>query len=1097
MNAAAGGRAASIAILIGLCAWLALIPLAPVPARAQSSAGLDVVLVIDNSGSMLSNDPAGLRWSAAHLFVDLSSPGDRLAGIWFANNARPLGDEALSAVQNEASRQALKDSLRSIQPNPQGSTNMEEAMRLAFSLLDAGGNRVGGNRPVIVFLTDGKPTPDSQRPALRRLIDQSGQSGIAIFPILLGRDTDVKLGRDMADRTGGLLQQVRDASGLLRAFGKIYSYLRPELYLDELSLSGGGSAFRTNPAQALVEMVVVAPRRDKNAAAISSLALGGAPLQGGEQLPNGAQVSQAESEHYQLRRVAHNTPITGEWLLSAPGDGAAAALLVARSAVTLDLQYPVSSVTGSFVAPRRVPAGKPVLLIAAVLQDARPLGDVPLAVTASGGTSLALNATGLSPNRELAWQFLDLGSFPTGEQQQIEMQIGAEFSPFRMRKELVLEAIQAPHLVVDSPTPTDSGLIAGGKLRIAAHFDGPGVSTPSVQAYVYDPQNEAVESLALECESGACKNETFLPQPGRSYQILLAGTAIFQGLPYSDGARTELATGDLIRVDGLERLTQPLPLLPGAGLPAIPITVTAYLQSGQPQLNIRLESLHPVPPGLSSDSAAVGLTSLVPRGSNTYVGALQFTGFNRLPPGEYSAQLQIQAIGAGGTGSTGISGEVKVIPSSVAFQVRIAQPVARFLDLPNPLDLGQLPGLQEPRLVTATMDFGGQPPFDLTGVVSELRSNLGAENTQLLQLDLGRPAQGQIVLRFSALQTLHPGAYNALIQFQPADASNPTRIEPAQSSLAFTIPQPGLQVQQVSEPARLAACPRRSQKGSQNDRLAFGAFTSYDQNSELTVVFDGSWLSSPPDVNVEITQLHRQGSPDLAITPVRLTPGTIHAASQGAYALPLLLELPDGLRSGEYLGEVRLSSTQAAVQPERLTMNFFVRTNLFGRLRQVVLPGYCTMMGLYIWPPSLLIGLRNWGFTLLGLVIVGSTLQHLFGAQGQGTLYMKGENVVFTDRRPAYVVWRESGPRLSCQPADAANSLAEVRIERDPHHNLSRARLRSGSRLAGSGMGLGVWSDRGKRYVRLSEQGALLNNKGRFLLASKRVRYEFSMSIDG
>jgi len=155
-------RLACIAVLALALAALALPALPAAAASAQQS--LDVVLLIDNSGSMDWNDPDGLRWSAGQLFVDLAAPGDRIAAVTFAGDVVPLGDAqrgVLAPISDAASRERLKALL---QPRtPVGATNMEGALKLATRLLL---DSAGGNRPVIVFLTDGKPEPPEQRPGL-------------------------------------------------------------------------------------------------------------------------------------------------------------------------------------------------------------------------------------------------------------------------------------------------------------------------------------------------------------------------------------------------------------------------------------------------------------------------------------------------------------------------------------------------------------------------------------------------------------------------------------------------------------------------------------------------------------------------------------------------------------------------------------------------------------------------------------------------------------------------------------------------------------------------------------------------------------------
>src|SRR5690349_24462573 len=57
---------------------------------ASTPAGHVTILVLDMSGSMGSNDPNGLRCSAANAYIDLSGPGD-FVGVVGLDNTGPTG----------------------------------------------------------------------------------------------------------------------------------------------------------------------------------------------------------------------------------------------------------------------------------------------------------------------------------------------------------------------------------------------------------------------------------------------------------------------------------------------------------------------------------------------------------------------------------------------------------------------------------------------------------------------------------------------------------------------------------------------------------------------------------------------------------------------------------------------------------------------------------------------------------------------------------------------------------------------------------------------------------------------------------------------
>src|SRR5690606_13336680 len=104
---------------------------------------VDVVLTIDSSGSMTSNDPSGLRRTAAKSFVDALLNGDRAAVVDFDSSAfvRQTLTTDFAAVKSAI---GLIDS--------SGGTSLSAGMNAALNELDAHGDPAHSR--LIVFLTD-------------------------------------------------------------------------------------------------------------------------------------------------------------------------------------------------------------------------------------------------------------------------------------------------------------------------------------------------------------------------------------------------------------------------------------------------------------------------------------------------------------------------------------------------------------------------------------------------------------------------------------------------------------------------------------------------------------------------------------------------------------------------------------------------------------------------------------------------------------------------------------------------------------------------------------------------------------------------------
>jgi Mg-chelatase subunit ChlD len=167
------------------------------------SADLDVVFLIDVSGSMSSNDPTGLRVEGAKQFVDRMRAADRAAVVSFDSSAyREIGLTTLDSQANVAAVKAALDRSNRIV----GGTDISTAVREAISILSSNG---GGPRlRVAVLLTDGQSPYDTS------LTSQAASNQIEIHTVGLGFGTDEALLRGIADGTGATYRHLDNAADL-------------------------------------------------------------------------------------------------------------------------------------------------------------------------------------------------------------------------------------------------------------------------------------------------------------------------------------------------------------------------------------------------------------------------------------------------------------------------------------------------------------------------------------------------------------------------------------------------------------------------------------------------------------------------------------------------------------------------------------------------------------------------------------------------------------------------------------------------------------------------------------------------------------------
>jgi Mg-chelatase subunit ChlD len=185
--------------------WREIFGKTPLRCAGASGVGLDVVFLIDESGSMSWNDPTNLRVTGAKAFVDAMRPQDRAAVVGF--DARAFPEIALTKLDSQANVDAVKAAIQRTGRALDG-TNISVPVREAISILSANGG--GGRLRVAVLLTDGVGFPEYD-PALTA---QATGEAIEIHTIGLGTDIDEALLTTIARETGATYRHLDDPAEL-------------------------------------------------------------------------------------------------------------------------------------------------------------------------------------------------------------------------------------------------------------------------------------------------------------------------------------------------------------------------------------------------------------------------------------------------------------------------------------------------------------------------------------------------------------------------------------------------------------------------------------------------------------------------------------------------------------------------------------------------------------------------------------------------------------------------------------------------------------------------------------------------------------------
>ncbi len=211
----------------------------------------EIVLLIDNSGSMRKNDPQSLTKQAVAQFVQSSPAGSRVALIMFDRKVEVL--VPLTPI-NETTRLDLLTRLDHIDFRGQ-LTNSGEALRLAIETLKQPGEPEG-TKKTVVFMSDGiidtgKPARDLQAAETMRgeLATAAVEAGIRIFTIAFTENADIQLMQDLATATEGRYFQPMQPGDLVGVFAEMSELFVAETAKPDLETEAVAPIGETEQAQ--------------------------------------------------------------------------------------------------------------------------------------------------------------------------------------------------------------------------------------------------------------------------------------------------------------------------------------------------------------------------------------------------------------------------------------------------------------------------------------------------------------------------------------------------------------------------------------------------------------------------------------------------------------------------------------------------------------------------------------------------------------------------------------------------------------------------------------------------------------------------------
>ncbi len=171
---------------------------------------MDMVVVVDTSGSMAENDKMSYVLKGLHTLVDELEPGDRMALIRYSSEV-----EVLVSLDSEVDATALHEAVSSLYAN--GSTNLYEGLQTGLQMAVDAFDKERQSR--VILMSDGLPTRGvTDTTQILAMSDSYVTEGVGLTTIGVGLDFDVNLMRSLAERGSGNFYFLDDLEAIEEVF---------------------------------------------------------------------------------------------------------------------------------------------------------------------------------------------------------------------------------------------------------------------------------------------------------------------------------------------------------------------------------------------------------------------------------------------------------------------------------------------------------------------------------------------------------------------------------------------------------------------------------------------------------------------------------------------------------------------------------------------------------------------------------------------------------------------------------------------------------------------------------------------------------------
>lgn len=176
------------------------------PEAIEENSNLDVVFLIDSSGSMTSNDRDNLRLEAARTFVDKLTEKDSAAVIDFDSSAY-----IYQTFTND--KEKLYAAIDKVDSS--GGTDLSDGMEAAIQQFTSDQYNENNSYKIIIMLTDGEGSYNEEYTNL------AAENDIVIYTVGLGNGVDEQLLQEIAEGTNGKYYFAIEADALSEIYNAI------------------------------------------------------------------------------------------------------------------------------------------------------------------------------------------------------------------------------------------------------------------------------------------------------------------------------------------------------------------------------------------------------------------------------------------------------------------------------------------------------------------------------------------------------------------------------------------------------------------------------------------------------------------------------------------------------------------------------------------------------------------------------------------------------------------------------------------------------------------------------------------------------------